>query len=68
VRNETSFAIPLLKIEFKNEKENMVSQFYGGNMKCDICGKTVKDALSHQNKHVCKECYSDIFSKNKDEQ
>ena len=62
MRNEISLDLSLLKIEFKNVKENMVSQYYGGNMKCDICGKTVKDALSHHNKHVCKECYSDIFS------
>ena len=28
---------------------------------CEICGKTVHGLLNHNDKHLCKECYMNIF-------
>ena len=36
------------------------------NIKCDVCGKTVMDIINHNDKHVCNECYLEIFNENKD--
>jgi len=33
--------------------------------KCDICGKTILNLINHDKKHVCGECYTDIFEKEK---
>ena len=40
----------------KNNKDN----------KCEVCGKTFKDLISHKNKRVCEECYLDIFNRSND--
>ena len=36
------------------------------NKNCDVCGKTYHDMIKHKDKHVCKECYLDIFNDSKD--
>jgi hypothetical protein len=30
-------------------------------MRCKKCGKTLNEAIKHKDKHVCKECYEEIF-------
>ena len=36
------------------------------NLKCDICGNTIKDTINHKDKKACNECYLEIVSESKD--
>jgi protein-arginine kinase activator protein McsA len=49
----------LLKFGEKMMKEK---DFNGDKLRCDICGKTLKDVLHHNNQRVCKECYTNIIN------
>ena len=47
---------------FRKTKNNIEKM----NNKCEVCGKTFKNIISHKNKHLCEECYSEIFNHSND--
>jgi len=48
---------------FRKTKNNIDKM----NNKCEVCGKTFKNIISHKNKHVCEECYLKILNSSNDE-